>query len=200
VLTVCTVKPDGVATALSVIAVTVNAPDTGVKVGDSIIIKGTVMDTSPGTQRYAVTSRFPSGVPAVSDASMSEWMLYVYKQFERPTNTTGVTVTLSVVDSNGNYRDIGTTTSDADGFYSLNWTPDIEGKYTLYASFGGSAGYYPSHAVTAFSAGPATATPAPTEEPVKSMADQYLLPGIVAIIIVIAVGFAVTILLLRKRP
>ena len=71
-------------------------------------------------------------------------------QKPRPTDITGVPITLSVVDSNGNYRDIGTTTSDADGFFAFNWKPDIDGQYTVYASFAGSESYWPSHAVTAF--------------------------------------------------
>jgi anaerobic C4-dicarboxylate transporter len=32
------------------------------------------------------------------------------------------------------------------------------------------------------------------------LADQYILPGIIGIIIAIAIGFAITILVLRKRP
>ena len=70
---------------------------------------------------------FPNGVPAVSDASMSSWMEYVYMQKPKPTNATGVPVTLSVIDSNGNYRHIGTTTSDASGMFGFTWTPDISG-------------------------------------------------------------------------
>ncbi len=53
--------------------------------GSSVLIEGTVTDISPGTSRYDLTSRFPNGVAAVSDESMSQWMLYVYKQFECPT-------------------------------------------------------------------------------------------------------------------
>ena len=30
------------------------------------------------------------------------------------------------------------TTSDASGFYSYQWTPDITGKYTVIATFGGT--------------------------------------------------------------
>ena len=49
----------------------------------------------------------PHGVPAVSDDSMSAWMEYVYMQKPRPTDTIGVPVTISVIDANGNYRQIG---------------------------------------------------------------------------------------------
>jgi hypothetical protein len=121
-------------------------------------------------------------------------------QQPKPTNTTGVPVTLSVVDANGNYREIGTTTSDADGFYSFQWTPDIEGKYTVYASFGGSESYWPSHTVTAFSVTSPEATPTSQPETVQSAADLYFVPAVAAIILAIAIGFAITILVLRKKP
>ncbi len=182
-------------------ATTVSAPDVSAELGKSVVIKGTVMDVSPGTKASALAMRFPNGVPAVSDESMNDWMLYVYKQFARPTGATGVPVTLSVVDANGNYREIGTVTSNADGFYSLNWTPDIEGEYTVYASFGGSKSYWPSHAVTSFAVDPAATTPAPPQEPITSMADTYILPGIIAIIVAIAVvGAVLALLVTRKRP
>ena len=65
---------------------TVTAPDTAAALDTSVIIRGTVMDNSPGTQSDDMKLRFPKGVPAISDASMSDWMLYVYKQFAQPTN------------------------------------------------------------------------------------------------------------------
>jgi hypothetical protein len=84
----------------------------------------------------------------------------------------------------------------------LQWTPDIEGKYTVYASFAGSESYWPSHAVSAFAVDSAAATPAPTEAPPSNLVTTtdlliYLVAGVVAIIIAIAV---VGMLLLRKRP
>jgi hypothetical protein len=171
-----------------------------VPMGSSVLIKGTVMDISAGTKQKEQAARFPNGVPAISDASQSEWMEYIYMQKPRPSSATGVDITLSVVDTNGNYRTIGQTISDADGFFSFNWKPDIDGKYTVYASFGGSESYWPSHAVTAFAVDPAATTPtaAPTTAP--SMADTYLLPGIVSIIIAIAIVGLVIVLMLRKKP
>jgi hypothetical protein len=131
---------------------------------------------------------------------MSEWMLYVYKQFSRPSNAAGVPVTLSVVDSNGNYREIGTATSNADGFFSFNWKPDIDGQYTLYASFEGSAAYYPSHALTSFAVDPAHPTAAPTDAPAESTADIYFVPAIAGLFVaIIVVGALLALLLLRKR-
>jgi hypothetical protein len=180
-------------------ATTVTAPDMGVPFGSSVTIKGTVTDVSPGTEEYALRARFPNGVPAVSDKSMSDWMLYVYKQFPRPMDATGVEVTLSVLDSNGNFREIGKTTGDSNGFYSFQWTPDIPGTYTVYASFAGSKAFWPSHAVTAFAVDPAPEAPAPVvQEPTPApMTDTYLLVGVVAIIAAIA---AVGALILRKKP
>ena len=179
---------------------TVTAPDTGIPFGSSIMIKGSVMDISGGTKQKGVVEVFPNGVPAVSDASMTNWMEYVYKQQPKPTDATGVPVTINVVDANGNYRTIGTATSDATGFYSLQWTPDIPGKYTVYATFDGSESYWPSQATTAFAVEQASATPTPAPEPIQSMADAYILPGIAGIIVAIAVVGAVIILALRKRP
>jgi len=171
-----------------------------VQLGNSVMIKGTVTDVSAGTQQSEQSMRFPNGVPAVSDESQAAWMEYVYMQKPRPTNVTGVTVDINVIDANGNYRTIGSTTADADGFYSFNWVPDIEGKFTVYASFSGSESYWPSHAVTAFNVDPApeAATPQPTAAP--SMADLYFLPAIIGVIVaIIAVGL-LTILTLRKHP
>jgi outer membrane protein assembly factor BamB len=62
-------------------ATAVAAPGVSVTAGDSLVITGMVTDVSPGTADYALRARFPNGVAAVSDESMSEWMLYVYKQF-----------------------------------------------------------------------------------------------------------------------
>ena len=79
--------------------------------GNSVLIQGTVMDISAGTTQEEQAARFPDGVPAVSEESQTAWMEYVYEQQPLPTNASGVTVTLSVVDANGNYRAIGTTST-----------------------------------------------------------------------------------------
>ncbi|HLC01166.1 MAG TPA: PQQ-binding-like beta-propeller repeat protein [Candidatus Bathyarchaeia archaeon] len=168
--------------------------------GTSVLLEGTVMDIAAGTRQPEQAARFPNGVPAVSDESQSSWMEYVYMQKPRPTNVIGVEVTLSVLDANGNFREIGTTTSDASGFYSLMWTPDIPGKYTVVARFAGSESYYPSQAETAFAVDPAPPAPTEPEPQPLIMTDTYIMYSTVAIVIAIAVGFAVAIVLLRKRP
>jgi PQQ-like domain len=180
---------------------TVTAPDVSVALGSSISIKGTITDISAGTTQQTQAARFPNGVAAVSDASQKLWMEYVYMQKPRPTNTIGVPVTINVVDSNGNYREIGATTSDADGYFSLNWKPDITGQYTVYASFAGSASYWPSHAVTSFAVDPAAATPAPTAAPIQSSADMYFVPAIAGLfVLIIVVAIVLALLMLRKHP
>ena len=179
---------------------TIEAPKAAIALGSSLVISGMVTDISPGTQQTELALKFPNGVPAVSDESMTDWMEYLYMQQPKPTDAIGVPVTISVVDSNGNYREIGTVTSDTGGFYSLNWAPDIEGKYTVYASFTGSEGYWPSHAETAFAVDPAPPTPAPTEGPITSMTDAYFVPAVAGIIVAIAIVGAIIILVLRKRP
>ena len=125
-------------------AITVESPQATEK-GSSVTLHGTVMDVSPGCLSDTnLQIRFPNGVPAVSDASMSDWMLYVYKNFERPADATGVTVKLEAVDPNNEYVDIGTTTSDSYGNYGLAFEPDVEGTYMIIATFTGSGAYYGS--------------------------------------------------------
>jgi hypothetical protein len=181
-------------------AMTVDAPMTGVKLGDSLVIRGTVTDISAGTEQDAIARRFPNGVPAVSDASMSDWMEYVYMQKPKPTNAAGVEVVLSVLDSNNNTREIGRTTSDADGSYSFQYTPDIPGKYTVYATFEGTNGYWPSHAETSFAVDPAPVAPTTTIEQPASNTDTYVMYSAVAIIVAIAIVGAIILFAVRKRP
>jgi outer membrane protein assembly factor BamB len=179
---------------------TITASPKVTALGSSIVIEGTVMDVSPGTNNDELQLRFPNGVPAMSDASQSDWMLYVYKQFERPMDATGVSVTIDVVDANGNYRNIGTTTSDSSGIFAFTWKPDIEGSYTVIATFAGSKAFYASYAQTTFAVDSAAPTPEPTDTPLQSTSDIYFAPAVAAIIAAIAIGFAATILILRKKP
>jgi hypothetical protein len=177
-------------------ATTVTAPETVQPLGKPVLVKGMVTDISPGTEDYARTARFPSGVPAVADENMSDWMLYVYKQFERPADAVGVEVVLEVLDPNNNFYEVGRATSDASGFFSCMFTPEVPGKYTIIASFAGSKAYYGSFAETAIGVEEApVATPAPTPTPAP-MTDTYVTAFGIAIIVAIAI---VGILLLRKR-
>ena len=180
-------------------ATTVSAPDVAVPQGSALVIHGTVTDQSPGQTCVGIPA---AGTPAIADGDMSAWMAYLYEQQPKPTNTTGVSVTLSVLDSNGNYRNIGTTTSDSSGTYSLTWTPDISGNFTVTATFAGSQSYYPSSAETHFYASAIAATPMPTSAPASNFATTTdFMIGIAAIIVVIVIiGAILAILMLRKRP
>jgi hypothetical protein len=180
-------------------ATTVSVRNDIVTEGSSVMITGTVLDVSPGTTQGMNAYNHVNGVAAVSEDSQSQWMEYLYMQKPRPTNTTGVEVVLSVIDSNNNYREIGKTTSDMYGNYAFKWTPDVSGQYYVYADFKGSESYYRSGASTAFGVDEAVVTPAPTETP-PSIADQYFVPATVGIIIaIIAVGALLALLLLKKR-
>jgi hypothetical protein len=180
-------------------ATTVSAgPEVTVE-GSSVVVKGMVTDVSPGTTSAGLKMRFPNGVPAVSDANMSDWMLHVYKQFELPADVVGVDVIISVVDPNNNCYEVATATSDSNGFYSCSIIPAVTGDYTIFASFAGSGAYYGSAAETAINVESApAATPEPTPTP-TSVADMYFVPATIGIIIAIVVVGLVIILLLRKR-
>ena len=179
---------------------TVTAPSTASPVGTDVVIRGTVTDVSPGTQQPVIKADYPNGVPAVSDDSMSSWMAQVYMQ-KTASNITGVPVTIDVIDANGNYRNIGTTTSDASGMFTFSWKPDIEGSYTVVATFHGSQSYYGTYAETSFAASAAPTT-APTSTSTVSLesTQMYILGIGAAIIVVVVIIGAVILMALRKRP
>lgn len=166
--------------------------------GDKVLVEGYITDIAPGTNTYDVSARFPQGVPAVSDASMTNWMQYVYMQYPRPSDTTGVQVIISVVDPNGNTYTVGTATSDANGFYSASFIPEVAGDYRVIATFAGSKSYWPSHSETAISVDNAAA---PTAAPVveKSLVEQYFVPSVIGIIVAIFIVGIVIVLMVRKR-
>ena len=147
--------------------ITVNAPDLGVTTGTPIRITGSITDVSAGVAQSEVAKNFPNGVPCISDASQSKFMEHVYQDQPMPTDVTGVPITLSVLDQNGNYRAIGTTVSTPSGTFGYTWTPDISGDYTLYASFDGSNSYWPTSASTSFYAATPAATATPTQAPIQ---------------------------------
>lgn len=166
--------------------------------GSSVVIEGRVTDISPGTTSDGLALRFPNGVPAVADAYMSAWMLHVYKQFARPTNASGVEVIIHVLDENGNFREIGRTTSDSDGYFSFKWIPDIPGKFTVHALFAGSHAYWPSSDETSFAVDEAPPeTPPPETQPDNT--GTYIMYAVIALAVVIAIVGAIIIVVLRKR-
>jgi hypothetical protein len=164
--------------------------------GDKVLVEGTVIDIAAGTGQHEQAARFPDGVPAVSDESMSDWMEYVYMQQAMPENVTGVEVIISVLDPNNNCYEVTRTNSDASGFFSVEFEPEVPGKYTVIATFAGSESYYGSSAETAVFVESApqptpTATPVP-QEPVGT----YFTISTALIIVAIAI---VAFLLLRRR-
>jgi hypothetical protein len=128
---------------------TVATSSTVLPIGNSVLLQGTVMDMSSAQ----------NGTAAIADADQEAWMEYLHMQQPKPTDANGVQVHLTALDANGNIQEIGTVTSDATGMYSIGWTPPIEGKYTVYASFEGSDAYYGSQAETAMLVTPAAVSP-----------------------------------------
>jgi len=141
--------------------ITAESPLIGVSKGTSVTITGTVTDVSPGTQSERLLLRFPNGVPVVADESMSDWMLYVYKQFPKPATVVGVPVRIEIVDPAGQYAWIGTATTDSFGNYAYSFIPQLEGQYLIMLTFGGSGGYYGSTTTAYINVDPAPA-PYPT--------------------------------------
>ncbi len=173
---------------------TVSAPQTAITSGTAVTIVGSVLDQSAAQPNTA----------AISDADMSVWMDYMHMQnatlLNNPPECTGVPVTLTAVDPNGNTVTIGTTTSNYQGNYGFQWTPTISGMYTIYANFEGSDSYYKSSASTYATVVSAASTPAPTTTQsalTNSDVLTYFATGVVVIIVAIAVA---TVLMLRKKP
>jgi hypothetical protein len=126
-------------------------------------------------------------------------MEYVYQQKPRPTDITGVEVIVSVLDPNTNCYEVGRATSDENGMFKLMFTPEVPGEYSVFATFEGSEGYWPSQAETSIGVSEApAATPAPTPMP-ASAADLYFVPAVIGIIVAIIVVGLLLFLLLRKR-
>jgi hypothetical protein len=174
-------------------ATTVSAPQTQITYGTNVIISGTVTDQTPGPAK---------GTPAISDAWMTPWMEYMYQDQPYPTQATGVTVTLTAIDPNGNFVHLGNATSDVSGTYSLAWTPpNVPGKYTIIATFNADNSYYGSSGeCAAVVASPTSATPVPTATP-TSVADMYFVPAIAGLfVLIIVVAIVLALLMLRKRP
>jgi PQQ-like domain len=183
---------------------TCQTPLGGVIQGNGLTVQGTVMDISAGTKQTTVAARFPNGVPAVNDNDQTSWMEYVYYQNPKPTSASGVDVSITIIDPNGNSNPVGTTHSDANGYYAFQVTPAMTaagpGMYTVLASFAGSHAYWGSQAESSFTIGAAAATQAPTATPASSVADQYFVPAIAGLfVLIIIVAIVLALLMLRKK-
>jgi hypothetical protein len=176
---------------------TVTAPDVAVPQGNSIVIKGTVLDMSPGQPN----------TPCVSKDSMTTQMEHLHWQIPITgiygnITLTGVPVSLDAVDPNGNIVHITTITSDGySGTFGYTWQPEIPGKYTITATFTGDDSYGSSYAKTTIGVVGASPTPTPTATPSQSIADTYFIPATIGTIVaIVIVGTALALLMLRKRP
>ncbi len=158
--------------------------------GDTVVVKGMVTDQSPGAKDTA----------AISDNDMTPWMEYLYHQAKMPSNVRGVEVSIDVIDPNNNYVNIGTVTSDSSGMYKLAFVPEVPGTYTIMATFAETNSYFGSNSQTAIAVGEAAATPSPIVQQSAPQFEMYFAVSTIAIIIAIAIGFAVAIIILRKRP
>ena len=122
-------------------------------------------------------------------------------QYPKPTNATGVQITLSYIDPNNNFYVMGTTTSDSSGHYSYMFTPNVPGLYTVLATFAGSKSYYTSSGETSFTYIP-TPTLAPTAAPPSDFVSwsTFEIGIALVIIVIIIVGAVLAFLTNRKRP
>jgi hypothetical protein len=169
---------------------------------NQVLIQGTVTDQSTGQTCLGTPA---AGTSAISDDSMSQWMEYLYQQQPKPTNATGVPVSIDAIDPNGNQVHIGDTHSDSSGHYSFVADQSMltagAGTYTITATFSGSNSYFSSTGQTALAYGvPLTPTANPTAAPI-SAADQYFIPAIAGLfVLIIVVAIVLALLTLRKRP
>jgi hypothetical protein len=179
----------------------VTAPDIGVPIGTSIIIKGSVYDISAGSQQNEVAANFPHGLPCVSDASESQFMAAVYEQQLMPQDAKGVEVVITTLDPNGNTYELGRTTTSSSGTFGCAVKPPVPGLYKIIATFEGSESYYGSYAETYLIVEEATSAgqqlePEPTEPTEASLITTEL--AIIAVVIIASVAI-VAFWALRKR-
>jgi outer membrane protein assembly factor BamB len=106
----------------------VSASPKTVTSSNAVLIEGSVLDQSPAQP----------GTPCVSEASMTQQMEYLHMSRPKPTNNTGVQVTLFAQDANGGAKtQIGVATTNDNGKFAFEWTPSSAGVYTITAEFAG---------------------------------------------------------------
>lgn len=175
---------------------TVTAPDIEVPKGTAVVIKGSVLDQSPAQP----------GTACVSKDSMKTQMDYLHMQLPidgiwHNTTMTGVPVVLSAIDSNGNPVEIGTATTSAYyGDYEMVWAPPQEGTYKIIASFAGDESYSSSGAATSITVGSVQAQPSTTTQPVtQGVSATEFYTGLAVIALIMIIGLAAAVLLLRRK-
>jgi hypothetical protein len=177
---------------------TVSAPQTSITAGNTAIISGTVLDQSPAQ----------TGAACVSKESMSTYMEFLHQQrpidgFFHNVTVTGVPVTITVIDPNNNWFNLGTVTSDEKGNFGFSWTPTIAGQYKITAAFSGDESYGSSWATTYATvndAPQATPTQAPIRlEETTNTIMMAVIAGVIAIIIAVVVIGVLIMNSLKKR-
>jgi hypothetical protein len=175
-------------------ATSVTAPTTGIALGTSVLIQGSVIDMSPGKPN----------TPAIADEDMSEWMDYLYGQnatlLNSPPSPDGVPVRIYAIGSDGTVTEVGMTTSDSSGKYALAWTPEKEDTYRITATFDGSESYFGSWDETGLLVQSA-ADDAPTASPLNydAITNTIVTSVAIAAIAIIVAVILVGLLVLRKR-
>jgi hypothetical protein len=174
-------------------ATTVNALPKVIENGSGVLIEGMVTDISPGTKQNEQAVRFPEGVPAVSDTSMSAWMEYVYMQKPKPEDVTGVPVKLAYQLADGTWKDIDQVMTDEYGYFGFTWAPPDEGTYLVKAFFLGSESYWGSSDVTYVGVGPSPAMEEPQDVDLSSVEDRIDSQTIYILVILVIVILALVI-------
>ncbi len=175
-------------------ATTVTAPDVAITQGQSVVIKGTVLDQSPAQ----------AGTTCVNKDSMAVQMDYLHMQkpidgIYHNLTITGVPVSLDTVDPDGKSVHIGDVTTDGySGTFGFTWKPEVPGQYTVTATFMGDESYGSSFAKTCVGV---LEAPAAISEKTQVVVDNTgLLYGIMAgVIAAIIIGIVAILLVLRKR-
>jgi hypothetical protein len=154
------------------------------------MLTGTVMDMSPAQP----------GTPCVSKESMSAWMEHLHMQKPMPTDVTGVSVSLEILDPNGNTYNIGTVMTDKSGTFKKLWQPEIPGEYVVTATFDGTESYGSSWAETVVGVVDAPAT-SPIDQPelVMPPTEMYFAISTAVIVAAIAIVGAMLALILKKK-
>ncbi|MDR2707246.1 MAG: PQQ-binding-like beta-propeller repeat protein [Nitrososphaerota archaeon] len=167
---------------------TISASQVAIPFGQKALLTGTVLDLSPA-QQYA---------PCVSKESVAAQMEQMHigasvGGIYGNVTMVGVPVSLDVLDPNGNYYNIGTTTSDGySGTFAFDgWTPEVAGLYTITATFMGDESYGSSFATTHLTVDEGSNNAGTN----NTILYAVICTGIAIIVVVILVGF----LILRKK-
>jgi outer membrane protein assembly factor BamB len=175
-------------------AMTVSAPGSGVKVGESVAITGTITDLSAAQP----------GTPCISEKDMGAYMSHLHMQSQiqnmlHPDVPTGVPISIDAIDPEGGFVHIADATSDMTSFFSTAWKPDKVGLYVITASFNGSPSYGSSYAETAIVVDPAPAEIEMPQIPTPTDYSQQLNMILAAVVVAIILAVVAIALVLRKR-